>query len=169
MTRHPQKTGPRRRRSGRPADGPPEAASPMRLQRFLAQAGLGSRRACEELAVSGRIAVDGEQILEIGVNVDPARQQIFLDGERIWLEPKRYFLLNKPPGYLCTHRDPAGRPRAVDLVPQDGPSSPQPSGCAGRFRAGPQGHRRGLVPGLSAPGDCSRSGGWMKTAAGCCS
>lgn len=93
----------------------------MRLQRFLAQAGFGSRRKCEEYVVSGRITVDGEPVDQLGARVDPDTQEVCLDGERIRLEPKRYYVLNKPPGYLCTHRDPEGRPRAIDLVPYDGP------------------------------------------------
>lgn len=93
----------------------------MRLQRFLAQAGLGSRRKCEEYITAGRITVDGKVADELGVQVEPDRQEVCLDGERIRREPKRYFLLNKPTGVVCTHRDPQGRPRAVDLVPNDGP------------------------------------------------
>jgi 23S rRNA pseudouridine2605 synthase len=93
----------------------------MRLQRFLAQAGLGSRRKCEELVVSGRVTIDGREVDELGTTVDPENQVVCLDGERIKLEAKQYYLINKPPGYVCTHRDPQGRPRAVDLVPQDGP------------------------------------------------
>lgn len=93
----------------------------MRLQRFLAQAGLGSRRRCEEYITAGRITVDGEPATELGVRINPATQQVRLDGERVRREPKRYYLLNKPAGCVCTNRDPGGRPRAIDLVPQDGP------------------------------------------------
>jgi 23S rRNA pseudouridine2605 synthase len=50
--------------------------------------------------------------------VEPARHEVCLDGEPVKPQPKRYYLLNKPPGCVCTHRDPAGRPRAIDLVPQ---------------------------------------------------
>lgn len=97
-----------------------KTATSMRLQRFLAQAGLGSRRKCEEYVVSGRVTIDGRQIHELGTTVDPETQVVCLDGERVRLEAKQYLLLNKPPGYVCTHRDPEGRPRAVDLVPGDG-------------------------------------------------
>ena len=92
----------------------------MRLQRFLAQAGLGSRRKCEEIVISGRITIDGESVDELGVTVEAATQRVCLDGEPVRLERKCYYLLNKPPGYLCTHRDPEGRPQAVDLIPSKG-------------------------------------------------
>jgi len=112
-------TGNRNKRTpGKAAGG---EADEMRLQRFLAQAGLGSRRKCEEYVVSGRITIDGEPVRTLGVTVDPQRQRVHLDGERIRLEPKQYLLLNKPAGYLCTQHDPQGRPRAIDLIPSDGP------------------------------------------------
>lgn len=58
---------------------------------------------------------------ELGTTVDPSRQQIALDGEPLKIERKKYFLLNKPRGILCTNRDPAGRPRIIDLFPPDSP------------------------------------------------
>lgn len=91
----------------------------VRLQKFLASAGLGSRRHCEEYIRDGRVTVDGEPATDLGVRVDPRKQVIKVDGERIKPQKKRYFLLNKPAGYVCTNSDPQGRPRAVDLVPQD--------------------------------------------------
>lgn len=97
-----------------------ESPSPgIRLQRFLASAGLGSRRHCEEFIVAGRVAIDGEVVRDLGTRVDPRRQQVRVDGELVRREPARYFLLNKPRGYLCTNSDPAGRPRAIDLLPQE--------------------------------------------------
>jgi 23S rRNA pseudouridine2605 synthase len=89
----------------------------IRLQRFLASTGLGSRRRCEEHIVAGRISVDGKVIRDLGTRVDPHRQHVAVDGESVRREPTRYFLLNKPRGFLCTNSDPAGRPRAIDLVP----------------------------------------------------
>ncbi|GAB4149675.1 MAG: hypothetical protein Tsb009_24080 [Planctomycetaceae bacterium] len=91
----------------------------MRLQRLLAQAGLGSRRTCEQYILDGRVSVDGKNITELGTTVCPSTQEIRVDGERVKVERKRYLLLNKPRGYLCTHRDPQGRPRAIDLLPSD--------------------------------------------------
>lgn len=92
----------------------------VRLQRFLASAGVDSRRKCEEYISAGRVTVDGEVCDELGSTVDPERQEIRLDGQRVQPQPKRYYVLNKPPGYVCTNRDPAGRPRAIDLVSESG-------------------------------------------------
>jgi 23S rRNA pseudouridine2605 synthase len=89
----------------------------VRLQRFLASTGLGSRRRCEEYIVAGRVSVDGEVRRDLGTRVDPHRQHVEVDGQSVRQEPARYYLLNKPRGYLCTNSDPAGRPRAIDLVP----------------------------------------------------
>jgi 23S rRNA pseudouridine2605 synthase len=90
-----------------------------RLQKVLAGAGLGSRRACEELITSGRVEVDRQVVTELGSRVDPHAQEIRVDGERL-PNPKRVvFLLNKPVGVVTTNFDPAGRPRVVDLVPGD--------------------------------------------------
>jgi 23S rRNA pseudouridine2605 synthase len=98
------------------ADGAPASAA-MRLQRYLAATGLGSRRKCEEYIVAGRVSVDGQVIRDLGTRVDP-HQEVRVDTEVVRRDPPRYFLLNKPRGYLCTSSDPAGRPRAIDLVPQ---------------------------------------------------
>ena len=88
-----------------------------RLHKVLAHAGVGSRRHCEELIVAARVSVDGEVVRELGTKVSPD-QRICVDGEPIKAERHVYWLVNKPRGYLCTDHDPAGRPRAVDLVPQ---------------------------------------------------
>ena len=91
----------------------------VRLQKFLASAGLGSRRHCEEYIRDGRVTIDGEPATDLGVRVDPRRQIVKVDDERVKPQKKRYYLLNKPPGYVCTNSDPQGRPRAIDLVPQE--------------------------------------------------
>jgi 23S rRNA pseudouridine2605 synthase len=88
-----------------------------RLQKFLAHAGIGSRRKCEQLIAAGRVTVDGRTVRELGSKVDPA-QQVRVDGEPVHAERHVYWLVNKPKGYLCTNRDPARRPLALDLVPQ---------------------------------------------------
>jgi 23S rRNA pseudouridine2605 synthase len=89
-----------------------------RLNKVLAHAGLGSRRYCERLINAGRVSVDGRVVHELGTRVDPSKQKVAVDGQPIRLERHVYWVVNKPRGYLCTNRDPAGRPRAVDLVPQ---------------------------------------------------
>lgn len=95
-------------------DAPSES---VRLQKLLASAGVDSRRKCEEYIVTGRVTVDGEVVSNLGQKVDPETQDVRLDGERLRPRRKRYFLLNKPAGYLCTNYDPGGRRKAVDLVP----------------------------------------------------
>ena len=89
----------------------------MRLQKFLAMAGVDSRRNCEEYIRTGRVTVDGEVITDPARSVNPKLQEIKLDSERLKPPRFRYFLVNKPRGFLCTNSDPQGRPRAVDLVP----------------------------------------------------
>jgi 23S rRNA pseudouridine2605 synthase len=89
-----------------------------RLNKLLAHAGVGSRRHCEELIVAGRVAIDGRPVRELGTRVDPAKQRVSVDGQPVKLERHVYWLLNKPRGYLCTNHDPAGRPLAIELVPQ---------------------------------------------------
>jgi 23S rRNA pseudouridine2605 synthase len=88
-----------------------------RLQKILAHAGVGSRRQCEDLITAGRVSVDGRPVRELGTRVDPAQQRICVDGQPIKTEHLVYWVVNKPRGYLCTNHDPAGRPRAIDLVP----------------------------------------------------
>lgn len=89
----------------------------VRLQKLLAGAGVGSRRACENLITSGRVEVDGYVVTELGVRVDPARQVVRVDGERIVLDPARVYLaLNKPLGVVSTMSDDHGRPCVGDLV-----------------------------------------------------
>jgi len=90
----------------------------MRLQRYLSLAGVDARRRCEDYIRDGRVTIDGQIITNPAHSVTPEKHIVSLDGERVTLPPLRYYLLNKPTGYLCTHNDPAGRARAIDLVPQ---------------------------------------------------
>ena len=92
-------------------------ANEHRLQKILAAAGYGSRRECEELITSGRVEVDGEIVTELGVRADPLTQRIRVDGEALPKMRPVYIAVNKPKGYLCTHRDQQGRRRVIDLVP----------------------------------------------------
>lgn len=87
-----------------------------RLQKILAEAGLGSRRSCEVLITQGRVSVDGQVVTELGAKANPHTQDVRCDGERVRVERKVYFLLNKPQGYHCTNRDESGRPQVVDLL-----------------------------------------------------
>lgn len=88
----------------------------VRLQKFLAEAGLGSRRACESLIRAGRVTVDGK-VATIGMSVCPEEQEIAVDGRRLRPERKEYWLLNKPMGVVSSVIDPQGRPTIVELVP----------------------------------------------------
>ncbi|MGO8691240.1 MAG: pseudouridine synthase [Thermoguttaceae bacterium] len=78
---------------------------------------MGSRRQCEELISSGRVEVDRRVVTELGTRVDPASQEIRLDGETLSASRPVYYAVNKPSGVVSTNRDPAGRPRVIDLVP----------------------------------------------------
>lgn len=117
--RKPRPTGPRRPGGPfRPRDAS-EGDGLERLQKVLAAAGLGSRRACEELVTSGRVEVDREVVTTLGTKVNPRTQEIRVDGEKL-PDPRRVvYLLNKPVGVVTTNYDPTGRPRVVDLVPGD--------------------------------------------------
>jgi 23S rRNA pseudouridine2605 synthase len=100
--------------------GPDAASEPgERLQKILAAAGLGSRRECEELIVTGRVEVDGRVADQLGTRVDPATQQIRVDGTPVRISRRVYFLVNKPAGVVTTNHDPSGRPRVIDLVQTD--------------------------------------------------
>jgi 23S rRNA pseudouridine2605 synthase len=103
------------RSDGDLADSPSEE----RLQKVLAAAGIGSRRQCEELILEGRVEIDGQVVQELGVKVDPRRHEVRVDGTRLARPTRRYYVINKPAGVVCTNRDPAGRIRLVDLLPTD--------------------------------------------------
>ena len=88
-----------------------------RLQKILARAGIGSRRACEELIRQGRVRVDG-QVATLGCKVDPRTATITVDGRALSVaEPKRYIAVHKPPGILSVMEDDRGRPALRGLVP----------------------------------------------------
>lgn len=89
----------------------------VRLQKVLASAGLGSRRACERLVADGRVTVDGVRVTELGVRVDPTRAVVHVDGVRVQLDPGLVTLaLNKPLGVVSTMHDPQGRPSLAQFV-----------------------------------------------------
>ena len=87
-----------------------------RIQKVLARAGVGSRRAVEEMISAGRIRVNGKRA-ELGGRIDPAKDEVLLDGSPVPLRADLvHFLLNKPVGVISTAADPEGRPTVVDLV-----------------------------------------------------
>jgi 23S rRNA pseudouridine2605 synthase len=92
-------------------------AEGVRLQKVLAAAGLGSRRACEELIATGRLTVDGKRVDAMGTRVDPAIAVIRVDGDVINVrEDLVYLALNKPRGVLSTMADDRGRTTLTDLL-----------------------------------------------------
>ncbi|WP_436778113.1 pseudouridine synthase [Yinghuangia sp. YIM S09857] len=96
---------------------PREAQEGVRLQKVMAQAGIGSRRACEELIDMGRVEVDGEVVREQGLRVDPAKVEIKVDGLRIPTSSGEvYIALNKPSGVVSTMYDPEGRPTLAEYI-----------------------------------------------------
>ncbi|WP_304438223.1 pseudouridine synthase [Cellulomonas sp. Root137] len=89
----------------------------VRLQKVLAAAGLGSRRSCEDLISAGRVTVDGNTVLELGVRVDPLTAVIHVDGMRVQLDSSIITIaLNKPKGVVSTMHDPEGRPSIGQFV-----------------------------------------------------
>ena len=89
----------------------------MRLQKFLARAGVASRRHAEELIAAGRVTVNGARVTEMGVKVDPAADMVAVDGAPVALpEENATFLLHKPAGYVTTMSDPQGRPTVAALM-----------------------------------------------------
>lgn len=95
--------------------GPPPEM--IRLQRFLSDAGVASRRKCEELIEAGRVLVNDQIVTQLPAFVNPKTDVVIADGAVVKQQPPLYFILHKPKNVVCTHRDPAGRVRAVDLLP----------------------------------------------------
>jgi pseudouridine synthase len=89
----------------------------IRLQKYLAECGVASRRACEKLITDGLVTVDGITVTELGTKVDPAVQQVTCGGKSVSREEKIWIMLNKPTGVICTSDDPEGRERVIDLLP----------------------------------------------------
>ncbi|MBQ4527773.1 MAG: rRNA pseudouridine synthase [Clostridia bacterium] len=88
----------------------------MRLQKYLAMAGVASRRASEQIITDGRVTVNGEKITELGTKVCDG-DEVCLDGMPVVLEEKKfYIMLNKPVGYVTTVSDEQGRPTVMDLL-----------------------------------------------------
>ncbi len=88
-----------------------------RLQKYLAQCGVASRRKCEELILQGRVQVNGVTVTELGTKINPEKDKIKFDGKDIKQAKKLvYILLNKPIGYVTTADDQFGRDTVLDLV-----------------------------------------------------
>src|SRR6266542_1243409 len=98
------------------ASADPGAGGPERLQKALAAAGVGSRRACEELIAAGRVRVDG-RVARLGDKVDPGTAEILVDGERVVIDSRLVYLaMNKPRGVVATMADERGRAAVADYL-----------------------------------------------------
>lgn len=93
-----------------------EEKKELRLQVFLAHCGVASRRASEQIILDGRVSVNGTIVTELGTKVTE-KDDVAVDGRRVTLEEqKRYVILNKPAGFVCSLSDEKGRPVAADLL-----------------------------------------------------
>lgn len=89
----------------------------LRLQKYLAAAGVASRRGAEEMIAAGRVAINGRVIREMGTKVRPEQDRVTVDGVLISAAPRsRYILLFKPAGYICSCEDERGRRTVLDLL-----------------------------------------------------
>ena len=88
----------------------------IRLQTYLARCGASSRRVAETYIAEGRVRVNGRVVRELGVKVDPQTDRVALNGKRLTLQPHIWVVLHKPPGTVCTTRDPEGRQTILDIV-----------------------------------------------------
>ena len=99
---------------------PKDAPAGDRLQKILAQAGIASRRAAELIITEGRVQVNGKVVTELGTKADIDRDHIRVDGKLLQgREAQRYFMVNKPRGYVTTLDDPEKRPTVMQLLGQD--------------------------------------------------
>ena len=91
----------------------------MRLQKFLAESGVASRRASEAIILEGRVSINGRVVRTIGTKIEPGHDRIELDGQPLKTRRKIYIAVNKPPGFLCTRKDPLNRNTVFDLLPPE--------------------------------------------------
>ena len=110
----------------------------MRIARALALVGIAARRKCEEIVAQGKVTVNGEVVRDLGRQVDADRDEITYLGRPVRLEPKIYFLLNKPVGYTTTASDPYAKKTVYRLLPPTLVSA-LPLGSSGRKRVFPVG------------------------------
>ena len=91
----------------------------VRLQKFLAEAGIASRRAAEKFILDGRVSVNGEIVRLLGTKVEPLHDKITVDGKPVRAKRKIYVALNKPRGCVCSHTDELNRPTIYELIPRE--------------------------------------------------
>ncbi len=90
----------------------------VRLQKYLAEAGVASRRASEKIILEGRVAVNGHVVQELGTRIEP-HAKVTVDGKPVRAKRKIYLALNKPPGLVCSRNDEHGRPTIYELLPKE--------------------------------------------------
>ena len=89
----------------------------VRLQKYMAEAGIGSRRKCEEWILGGEVRVNGQIVQELGTKIDPAKDRVEFRGKEVHPEQETVtVMLHKPAGYVTTARDQFGRPDVCSLV-----------------------------------------------------
>lgn len=91
----------------------------VRLQKFLADAGIASRRASEQVILEGRVTVNGKVAQTLGTKVDPLHDRVSVDGRAVKAKRKLYIAVNKPEGYICSRSDPEQRKTVHDLLPRE--------------------------------------------------
>jgi 23S rRNA pseudouridine2605 synthase len=91
----------------------------VRLQKFLAEAGLASRRAAEQIIQTGRVCVNGQVVRRLGTRVDPEAARVTVDGRSVRPRRKLYVALHKPRGCVCSRKAEAGWPTVYDLLPRE--------------------------------------------------
>ncbi|HUA64554.1 MAG TPA: pseudouridine synthase [Alphaproteobacteria bacterium] len=89
------------------------------MQKFMADAGVASRRAAEQMVLDGRVAVNGHVVRLLGTKVDPAHDQVSVDGRQIRERKKLYIALHKPAGCVCSHKDELGRRTIYEFLPAE--------------------------------------------------
>src|SRR5262245_30936271 len=92
-------------------------ATPVRLQRYLAAAGVAARRKAEDLITAGRVTVNGEVVTTLGTKVDTDRDEVLVDGEAVYPLDKFYVLFNKPKACITAVTDDRGRMTVMDYLP----------------------------------------------------
>src|SRR6267154_299574 len=116
--------------------------TPVRLQRYLAAAGVAARRKAEDLIVAGRVKVNGKVVTVLGTKIDPDNDSVLVDGEAVAALDHFYVLFNKPKGCITAVTDDRGRPTVMDYLP----NLPVPVKPVGRLdfytEGAPPAHRR---------------------------
>ena len=91
----------------------------VRLQKFLAEAGVASRRAAEQVILEGRVSVNGSPVRLLGSKIDPERDKVTVDGKPVRTQKKIHVALHKPKGCVCSRKDEHGRATVYELLPKE--------------------------------------------------